>query len=269
MTDILIFSKDRACQLDLLLSSLKEEVKNFSSITVLFLSSNEFFDNAYKICKKEHPEVRFEQEFNFKQQVVSWINDSSRAYASMMLVDDIVFKEELDLNEIAGLLTNNKHILCYSPRLGLHLTDCYTMDEKNVEAPNGNLFNEYFAWDWTTGRLDWNYPMSVDGHVFRTSELASWITYLGFNNPNTLEASMQQIQYYAILQQIMICNRISKLVNIPMNRVQNTFQNKFGKVSHVELNECYLNGKRLDKEAYHKVLNRGCHEDLEVVWVNK
>ena len=111
--------------------------------------------------------------------------------------------------------------------------------------------------------------MSVDGHVFRTAELASWITYLSFNNPNTLEASMQQIQFYAVLQQTMICNRISKLINIPMNRVQNTFQNRFGEVSHIELNENYLNGQRLDKNAYYAILNRGCHEDLAVVWVNK
>lgn len=269
MIDILIFSKDRACQLDLLLSSLKEKVKSVSNVTVLFLSSNESFTKAYQICQDEHPGINFIREVNFKHQVDSWINDPKRSFASMMLVDDIVFKQDLDLNEISNLLYHNNHILCYSPRLGLHLTDCYTMNEKNVSAPNGNLINEYFAWDWTTGKLDWNYPLSVDGHVFRTSELASWITYLNFNNPNTLEAAMQQVQFHVVLQQTMICNRISKLVNIPMNRVQNTFQNRFGEVSHVELNEKYLDNNRIDRSYYYSIINKGCHEDLPIVWVNK
>ena len=49
MINFTIFSKDRSCQLSLLLSSMKEFIKEFETlkINVLYTYSNDFFKQGY------------------------------------------------------------------------------------------------------------------------------------------------------------------------------------------------------------------------------
>lgn len=263
--DAIIFSKDRACQLDLLLSSIRELVSGLSNVTVIYRSTEDRLTRAYEICKLEHPTVEFVSESNFHNETLSWLSSSSREEAVMMLVDDIVFKERVDFSAVAQIIAQNPQILCYSPRLGLHLTDCYAMDTKQ-SVPQGNTQGDYFLWSWTSAQLDWNYMFSVDGHVFRRAEIFSWVSHLSFNNPNTLESAMQEIPRKFSLTHVAISHIISRLLNIPMNRVQSTYLNRCENISHFELNDNYLEGKRLDSKKYVGTINRSCHTSLPVAW---
>jgi len=136
-------------------------------------------------------------------------------------------------------------------------------------VPTGNTQGEFFIWQWVNSQFDWNYMFSVDGHVFRKSEIYSWISHLDFSNPNTLEASMQEIPKTFALQPLGFCHIISRLLNIPMNRVQNTFINRCENISHTDLNDAYLEGERLDSGQYQGNLNRGCHTNLPALWRSK
>jgi len=263
--DVLIFSKDRACQLDLLLSSIRDLVSGLGTVTVIYLSTEEQFTRAYDICKLEHPTVEFLAESDFRSETLSWLSSSSREASVMMLVDDIVFKEKIDFAVIAQIIAQNPQTLCYSPRLGLHLTDCYAMDTTQP-VPQGTTQGEYFLWSWPSAQLDWNYMFSVDGHVFRRSEIFSWVSHLSFNNPNTFESAMQEIPRKFALSHLCISHIVSRLLNIPMNRVQSTYLNRCENISHVELNDSYLEGKRLDNAKYVGVMNKSCHVSLPAEW---
>jgi hypothetical protein len=263
--DVLIFSKDRACQLDLLLSSIRELVSGLGTVTVIYHTTEEKFVRAYNVCKLEHPTVEFLTESDFRSETLSWLSLSSREESVMMLVDDIVFKEKVDFAAIAQIIAQNPQILFYSPRLGLHLTDCYSMNSSQP-VPSGNTQGEYFLWSWMNAQLDWNYVFSVDGHVFRRSELLSWVSHLDFSNPNTFESAMQEIPKKFALTQTCISHIVSRLLNIPMNRVQNTYMNRCENISHVELNDHYLEGKRLDSKKYAGNMNRSCHVNLPAEW---
>lgn len=263
--DILIFSKDRACQLDLLLSSIRDLMTGVGNITVIYLSTEPQFSQSYETCKVEHPGVEFVAEKEFRNETLAWLSSDSREESVMMMVDDIVIKEKLDLSEIASIIQRNNQILCYSPRLGLHLTDCYAMNMKQA-VPPGSTQGEYFLWSWIGAPLDWGYMFSVDGHVFRRSEIFSWISHLSFNNPNTLESAMQDVPRKFVLQGFAISHIVSRLLNIPMNRVQNTYMNRCENISHVELNSYYLQGKRLDNRKYTGSMNRSCHVSLPAEW---
>ena len=71
--NIIIFSKDRACQLDLLLRSMWSHIDSFDlyHIKVLYTYSNSLFYEGYRelIEREEFPSVFFKHETNFKDDV--------------------------------------------------------------------------------------------------------------------------------------------------------------------------------------------------------
>ena len=46
------------------------------------------------------------------------------------------------------------------------------------------------TWHWMGMEGDWGYPMSLDGHIFRTAEIAPLLEHLDYRNPNVLEAAL-------------------------------------------------------------------------------
>jgi hypothetical protein len=78
--NMIVFSKDRACQLDQLLSSLRVHVRNvetpFVKLQVLYHHSTQKFADGYKAVKKLHPRVLFHQQGNLSESVTSSIYDA-------------------------------------------------------------------------------------------------------------------------------------------------------------------------------------------------
>lgn len=266
-TDILIFSKDRACQLDLLLTSLEEKCSNIGNISVIYKHSDQKFSNAYMICMADHKSVNFMKEIDFQSQVKSWLNDHQRSNTIALAVDDDIVRDNINFEEISQILMSNPHLVCYSPKLGLQLTQCYSLNLPQP-TPNGNVINGYFVWDWRNAMHDWQYVFSVGGHVFRTVEIAAWISSFSFSNPNNLEDAMQQVKNHFIVPPTAISHVVSKMINTPMNRVQKTHPNRCGEISHIELNEKYLSGNKLDSLEYYKVIPHACHESVIATWKN-
>jgi hypothetical protein len=66
--NIIIFSKDRACQLDQLLSSMSQFIPNMESsdvkVQVLYHHSDSDFREGYDVVRKFHPRVHFHQQHN-------------------------------------------------------------------------------------------------------------------------------------------------------------------------------------------------------------
>ena len=64
----------------------------------------------------------------------------------------------------------------------------------------------------------------------------------------------------------MTCYPESVVVNLPVNRVQEDFQNRAGEehgISADELNEAFLAGKRVDLTPVYALNdNRGCHHEM-------
>lgn len=90
MVDALIFSKDRACQLDLLLRSIDRHAPNlYSSLTVLWTASQREYGKGYAVCFSEHAGVKFIAESDFEGQVRHWLRIVGPKVS--FLVDDDVF----------------------------------------------------------------------------------------------------------------------------------------------------------------------------------
>jgi hypothetical protein len=88
---ICIFSKDRACQLELLLKSIKRFVKDWDKqkIGIIYKASDKSYENGYDLVKKKHPEFTYIFETNFHKDVLGFFKETFKLV--MFLVDDDVF----------------------------------------------------------------------------------------------------------------------------------------------------------------------------------
>lgn len=99
MVDALIFSKDRGCQLDLLLRSIDRYAAHvYSSLTVLWRASSKDFGRGYAVAFSEHAGAKFVVETDFEAQVRKWLALTDGPVS--FLVDDDVFYREAHLGDL-------------------------------------------------------------------------------------------------------------------------------------------------------------------------
>jgi hypothetical protein len=261
MLNIIIFSKDRACQLELLLRSMKIYFKEFNDykINVLYTYSKDKFKEGYDKLFKIHNDknINYIRETeSFKNHVLLLLNQDNPY--TVFFVDDIIFKNPFTLNcKQFKLFTMNDEILTLSLRLHPSLSYCYSARIR--QTPPSFDSNLSFKWLGLAG--DYGYPMSLDGHFFRTKEIAALTKVLTFNNPNSYESMLAG---YPLKRMKMVCFEQSIIVNNPVNKVQ-TFNNNFhGNVSAEFLNDNFLDEYIIDLEPFKGFKNISCHQEIEI-----
>ena len=94
----LIFSKDRAMQLDALLNSIQKNLTQDSDIfwfDILYQATSPAFLEAYTILRKQYPEFVFLRERNFEDDFRLWLRDLISDDYVMFLVDDDIFYDSI------------------------------------------------------------------------------------------------------------------------------------------------------------------------------
>lgn len=231
-----------------------------SRINVLHRYDPEFVDSLNQV-KSVHQDVNWVQEESFRDDSLRLVA-SSNDYCAF-LVDDILFKEETQVNSIIDVMQKNQSVFCFSLRLGLHLNYCFPTDSQ-MNVPNGSVMNGLFAWLWKGCSYDWGYPLSLDGHVFRKGQILELMNAIPFKNPNELESNLQHIMGMAELPPHCVSFIRSSIMNIPMNRVQNDFKNRCMQISAESLHDTWKQGFEIDWQSLSGYLNRGPHEDITV-----
>ena len=166
--NIIIFSKDRAAQLDLLLRSMSHNwLESYKlGINVLYTHSNEEYkkgydkliNDTYKTLIDGYKNVNFVKENDFKKDLLSLIDKKDEF--TVFFVDDQIVKEKFNTNcEEMRQFERNDKISCLSLRLHPNLTFCYAANH-SMKTLDNCLF------DWKNKEGDFGYPMSVDSHIF-------------------------------------------------------------------------------------------------------
>lgn len=262
MLDLMIFSKNRALQLYALLESI-EKYTNPRDVTVNVLHKYEgVHAETLAEIKQRFQSCNFIEEINFKEHVEEFL--SAPGTVAAFLTDDIILKEHVDILQIEQIMLSNPGTLGFSLRLGLHVYDCYALN-KEQPVPLGNVYPpNLFVWNWRDAKMDWEYVFSVDGHIFRKGHLREWSSLIDYHHPNSYEESLQACRGIRELPQSMVCFVTSRLVNLPINRVQDSHQNRCGDIDSSYLLEKWNAGLCLDIDRYHRVLNKGVHSELEL-----
>jgi hypothetical protein len=260
MIKSIIFSKNRPLQLDLTLSSIKENFISRGSVSVICYIDDPYIE-SYKRVESEHPDIKFINEKLHSGHLLDIVIEeiiNGEKYVSFF-TDDIIFYQEFnyssnDLNDIFSI----QSMACLSLRLGINTI--LRNAEQNIQDNIPEVYrheNGLLIWD----RLSippggyWAYPLSVDGHIFEKGKILPIIraidkiqthVYPSQRSPNKLEELMQMFFFH--VPNLMSCPEYSCIVNSPNNRVQNVILNQYGnKFNHSpsDLLDLYMGGHRI------------------------
>lgn len=286
MLNVIVFSKDRACQLNALIESFLLYYRDLApdkagnpnyKMKVIYKASSPAFQEGYSELNQrlglmtlptlsgEEPYIQLIKETSFQADVIKSINE--KFPLTMFLVDDILFKDYFSLSdkEIQTTL-KNPQILATSLRLYEKISHCYATNtpSKVPSFVKGNV------WKWKDAEGDWGYPYSVDGNVYRTKDILTLLSSLTFTNPNVLEAALSTNTQTGRPPEYLCCYReSSKLINIPANLVQGTYRNRHANsYTAEELNTRYLNGELIShlETTAQAQNNTTVHIELPFVW---
>ena len=208
-TRAVIFSKNRAGQLELLVRSLREQVQTPRelSLAVLYAASTPDFRRAYDLAREIHPEVDFRLQDTrpLKRQIQDLVEAERREFFTFF-VDDIVAVRPFGWSDREfDLLRSRSDVASLALRLHPGVRYCQPLG-LSVPAPPLDADR---TWDWRgpRGRLspilarlmgkrypqgDWAGSMFMDGYVFRH---APFIEYF---------AALPEIPYVTRLEPIML-----------------------------------------------------------------
>ena len=257
-----IFSKDRAMQLHALLASFFESKIGECHVVVIFTSSTEAHKRAYKdVVNIFAKSVRFIEQIDYPsfreclEVVISKLPEGNLFF----LVDDIIFTEDVDYKFLASLDVSDT---IFSLRMGDHLNFSYVVNMKQQLPKKIKSKDEYLIWKWNEGILDWGYPLSVDGHIFSTTEVLLWIKYLDFVSPSSFENALQRFRYIYCNKQGMSFKK-SRIVNIPANKVQNEVNNIHAFIHQDYLLQKWFDGMVIDHSIFRNWINNSVHQEAE------
>jgi hypothetical protein len=201
---------------------------------------------------------------DFKPLTLQAVFQSPSDYI-IFAVDDIVVTDFIRFaDDIALLEQCNAYGFYY--RLGSNLSYCYTMNEPQAVPPLTQVTNHVYSWVFRQGQHDWGYPNTVDMTLYRKQDIRSFFESGRYNTPNTLE-SRWATQAYTVMNRIGLCYDHSKIVNLPLNRVQNDFPNRAMEISPKDLQGLFAQGLKMDIRPLFQIRNKSAHMEYEPTFI--
>lgn len=263
-TKLIVWSKDRACQLHLLLESLETlslSKNDQLDIEVIYRASNESFNDAYKKVNSIFGKVTFSEEASFQKDTQSALNTDHQNIA--FSTDDTVCFKTFSLD---GLSLNEGDV--FSLRLGLNtlVQDPYKgMVQTPLNRYSKGILGGIPIISWNP--LDYHpssnygYPGGLDLHIFNRKKIQGILGGRPFKNTNELEAILvgARLHFSSITS-----FKNSVAVNIPCNNMSGITQS--GEVysySTQYLNDLYLKGFKVNLSRIMSENFVGCHQEVK------
>lgn len=261
LINVIVFSKNRACQAEALWRTFRCNIKASYKATVIYCATLEFTGGYAQIAAEGVPLL---EQKDFRNDVLAAVGD---APLTMFLVDDILFKAPVEIEHVKKVL-DAPGVLSFSLRLWKGVTSCYATGE--ATTPPDSKDSEDGHWEWRKQTGDWGYPGSLDGDVYRTDFIKPILQALGqFDDPNDLEAKLShRLMGWRNAPHTMACfPEASCLVNIPANRVQHRFDNRHAGLSTpAELEQKFLDGWRISERTVADLSASTVHVELPYIW---
>ena len=220
---LIIFSYNRANQLNFLLNSIKKNFKYVDYPIHIILRTSKKHKKSYKILKKIwknkivfHERIKknkfslikeiimwplnllwilrwpsiFKEWNNFKEILLKVIKKSSNKNIMFSTDDQFVYKKTLISEKIFNILEKNDENTSYR----FNTSDKFKDENKINKKMKIYYFDkykkcEYFKWYNNDSYADkvWRYRFHVDASIFPKSSLLNFLKFFVFNNPITLE----------------------------------------------------------------------------------
>jgi len=264
---IIVFSKDRAMQLHLCLSSLYKycEERSEMKVEVIFKATSYSHHDAYDALSYEFKDVAFIKEADFKSQLIYRLSTTKEV---LFLVDDNIFVDEFSIKDIVGLLRKNERVLGFSLRLGRNTTICYPINTIQGLPHFYTVDDKFLMYRWVNADYDFAYPLEVSSSIYRVNDIEPIIKNCEYNSPNTLEAvlAMNSRNFYE-KNPLLMCYEKSVAFCNPINKVQAFNNNRSGikeSYSPDALLKEFEKGNRISLEQFEGFVPTGAHEEVEI-----
>lgn len=270
MIDCLIFSKDRACQLDLLLRSIKDNFKELTNIKILYLATNDQFRKGFDLIQNIYPEFEWVPENDFVHDTMNIFYSFTSEFVLNFVDDEIVIRNTPIEPALKFLRLNETH--CVSLRLAPYINYCYTA---NTSDPPPELTEmdidgtKMYRWNWRHRPnigSNWGYPSCINSHIYNRERFVHYISLIHYKHPNGLEGMFNNIREN--FKPINACFGNSKSVNIANNIIQ-TGTNRHGMKSDFSvetLNTEFLHGRRLSTKPFYNIQNTLATFEKDYQW---
>ena len=246
-----VWSRDRASQLDLLLSSIKKFCPNQFDISVLYTYSILNFKAGYERCQRYHPSVEFIKETNFCEQTKEILN---RKDYTCVCTDDTVCTNSFVLTK-----EMMKDVGVFSLRLGLNTLIQEPFSGRIQPALTKYVEeNDTICWDSRDYHPLENYGFLTghDGCVY-TNQYKNIVQDLEFSKTNQLETLLFNERHR--MNPYIRSFRKSCFVNLPSNN-QSGITLADNSLPLEETNKKFIEGKRFRLDEVEKMKVVGCHQ---------
>lgn len=276
-------SKDRACQLELLLRSIHVNCPHdlFNNIFVLYKASNNDFEKAYQILQDKIEEifsndtiVQFCPEHNFMDDfrfTLGCICQDDEFVCG--LVDDLVIYSPIKISKEELQSGFDDDVLCYSLRLGYN-TIVQNYADGSLQRPlqAEKISENIIKWNWKNrfAMENYGYPISLDGHIYRSIELLHLSTIKPFTCLRQWEGELATQVRHLTTRNSMLASPSSSLISIANNCVQNPpmIAGLHYPFDPAVLNKMFLDGFIIDLKSITKRSFNSSHIELPFQFIN-
>lgn len=272
MITAIIWSKNRACQLHLLIESIRENIPHVFDIKVVYKATSPEFQSGYNKVVNSfvndslfHESEKFNME-RLTRQILEEANDKVAFFTD----DTVIFKKSPLIGQdfMDKVKIDNA---VFSLRLGLNtiVQNCHTGE---LQYPLNQFHNEGDTISWDFSRyhphMNYGYPFGLDGHIFDTSIVKYIIKHFRFKNTNELESNLFHWKHR--IPQTMRSFKHSIAVNIPINGMSGvTRHGEKHPCSIEELNALYLDDYIIDLNEIMKHEIYGCHQEIPLTFIKR
>lgn len=260
----IIFSKNRAMQLQLLLHSIKENNNEDLNIHVLYDCSDERHEKSYEVLAKEYPYVYFHKQSNFKQDLLDLI---SHEMYILFLCDDAVMTNKFDTNEIIEALNYHPEALGFSLRLGANTTECYSLNCHQNVPHSTKIKDDILMFSWIGAQADWSYPLEISSSLYRTKDILPTIANMNSNNPNELEWNMSRcVGMFQQMKPRLLCYEKSICFCNPINKVNPSNNRSSTNIDFspdellTKMEKCGM----IDYTPFRGLISNACHQEVDI-----
>ncbi len=281
----LVFSRDRALQLEATLASFLLQVPDAASVdvVVLYRATSTRHSSQYRVLGEHFgSRVRFAQEVDFRSQVIEILNHSAPAPNAasrptpsgdpgghcLFLVDDCIFVRPIRLRDAQSALESTPDALGLSLRLGRNTTYCYSLSRPQALPRFSQLENGLLKFRWRGSDGDFGYPLEISSSLYGLQMLRDLISGLPFDGPSALESQLAlRARHFSGRQPALLCSEHSVAFCTPVNRVQEVYDNRTGAASRFSvenLADLFDQGMRIDVHSLAGFMPRSCHQEIEL-----
>lgn len=261
--DMVIYSFDRPLQLYALLESASMYLNNVGEIHVIYRASDERYEAGYCVVKEKFTKAVYNRQSDtpkqdFKPLTLDAVFESPNAHV-IFAVDDIIITDFVDLSQCVDLMEKTNSYGFYL-RLGKNVDFSYMENCHEVVPELTQVEGNAYSWRLAEGQREWRYAHTVDMTIYKKETIAHYLYELNYENPNSFEGKWSCYANKAAHCSA-LCFEHSKIVNLPLNLVQDVYLNNrhMTEYTSLQLLELFEQGLKINIHDLYKVDNRSPH----------